>query len=39
MKFLRLIIRLIQGLMLVGLIVVIALFSICNYAMKHAKKY
>lgn len=39
MKFLRFIFRLILGLMFVGLLLIIALFSVCNYSMKHANKY
>jgi hypothetical protein len=39
MKLLRFIFRLILGLLFVGLLLIIALFSICNYSMKHTNKY
>jgi hypothetical protein len=39
MKLLRFIFRLILGLLFVGLLLIIALFSVCNYSMKHTNKY
>lgn len=39
MKLLKFIFRLILGLLFVGLLLIIALFSVCNYSMKHTNKY